>query len=278
MEQAKVAVVMPPPSPANGGVEAPSSQPTAATTTPFMVFGVLGFILVLAITASMQPSPPTPSSKQVISSPPAPSSEQVSSQPADVIVESQTWEKGVNAIVDLVIVNTETYDVRNVTATCAFYNYAEKQIASSSRNLSGVIRTGRSQFRNINFGPTDSQADAISCRISAFAKDGQAGIEQGMATLRPQGALGALNLFGTKLRSDGTVVGEIKNRGDRSVRRIRITCDFTKWESGSGAKEFTFDPVIPPDGDVQFVSEPLGKGRKGPPDAEEISCRIAGYN
>jgi len=104
---------------------------------------------------------------------PAPPPTQVSSPSEEgVIVESQTWEKGVNAIVDLVVANKGTYDVRQVAATCAFYSEADKQVASSSRALFGVIRPGRWQFQKVDFGPANSQAVTISCWISAFTKAG----------------------------------------------------------------------------------------------------------
>ncbi|MGY3547107.1 hypothetical protein [Bradyrhizobium sp. USDA 4469] len=95
------------------------------------------------------------------------------------------------------------------------------------------------------------------------------------ATLRPQGGSGMINLFGTKVRSNGSVVGAVNNRHDTTVGRVRIVCDFTKWESGSPAKEFIVDRIIPPDGFAQFVSAPLGIG---PPEPEPISCSIAGYD
>jgi hypothetical protein len=83
-----------------------------------------------------------------------------------------------------------------------------------------------------------------------------------------------LTLWGPKLRSDGTVAGGISNRLDFTARQIKIACYFT-WESGSDAKEFIIDQVVPPRGYVQFVSAPLGIR---PPEPAEISCDIAGYD
>ncbi|WP_426440084.1 SPOR domain-containing protein [Bradyrhizobium genosp. P] len=93
-------------------------------------------------------------------------------------------------------------------------------------------------------------------------------------TLRPQGGRGTLNLFGTKVRSDGAVVGAINNRRGTPVRRVRIACNFAKWEGGR-PKEFIVDQVIPPEGFAQFVSGPLGIG---PLEPEPISCGVAGYD
>jgi hypothetical protein len=73
----------------------------------------------------------------------------------------------------------------------------------------------------------------------------------------------------------GPVVGAINNLRDTTVRRVKIACNFTKWKSGSDAKEFIINQVIPPDGFAQFVSAPLGIG---PPEPESISCSIAGYD
>jgi hypothetical protein len=134
------------------GVQARRTARERQKRQHYVIVGVIAAVLLLAWLSNL--------------SSPAP---QVSE---DVIVESQTWEKGMNAIVDLVIANKETYDVRNVTATCAFYSEADKQVASGSRGLSGVIRPGRWQFRKVDFGPANSQAVAIACWISAFTKAG----------------------------------------------------------------------------------------------------------
>ena len=130
------------------------------TKRALVIAGVIAAVLFLPLLSSLLS--------------PARHSTQVSSPPKDVIVESQTWEKGVNAIVDLVIANKATYDVRNVTAKCAFYSEADKEIASSFRGLPGVIRPGRWQFQKVDFGPADSQAVTVSCWISAFTKAGEA--------------------------------------------------------------------------------------------------------
>ena len=48
--------------------------------------------------------------------------QQVSTQASDanVSVESQTWEKGDDAIVDLKIMNDDDLAVRNIVVSCAF--------------------------------------------------------------------------------------------------------------------------------------------------------------
>ncbi|WP_426440082.1 hypothetical protein [Bradyrhizobium genosp. P] len=91
----------------------------------------------------------------------------------DVTVESQTWVMGEHAVVDLVVVNNGSLAARDLRASCAFFSAAEKEVASSFRQLSGMIGPGRREFRNVDFGPANSEAATISCSISSFEQVGR---------------------------------------------------------------------------------------------------------
>src|SRR5262249_45417575 len=90
------------------------------------------------------------------------------SQPiANVSVDYQTWEKRDNAIVDVSIVSGDHKAVRNIIVSCAFYNAADAEIASSTRTLSDYSVGARSKrlFIGVNFGPVKKDAATISCHV-----------------------------------------------------------------------------------------------------------------
>jgi len=115
-------------------------------------------------------------------------------EPAAVSVNYQTWEKRDNALVDVSIVNEDRDTVKNIVVSCAFFNDADAEIASSTRTLSGSVNAHSKRL----FGGGELRACKKRCRdclmprgegrpAGAPANAGQSGTNQSQQCLKPDG-------------------------------------------------------------------------------------------
>jgi hypothetical protein len=89
------------------------------------------------------------------------------SSDACVSVDRQTWQTRDPAILDVSIVNDDQSAVRNIAVSCAFFNAADAEIASSKRTIfDSVDARSRRLIVGVNFGPVKKDATTVSCHVT----------------------------------------------------------------------------------------------------------------